>query len=372
LHLVGGFWISRIIRRLSGPHGFFLLNLVAGSLLVATVAPSSPYAILGLLSLATLLSLLATLTRFSQATAWQRAALASSSIGGFVMLMLPLFLLISQLPILPPFFRCWAVLGSCGPWPSACCGPWPASYYSVINALMLAGIGSVIAALLYSLNSRRYIISTSLSGLSAGVFFTTISSTQLPVMVELLAVPTLAGILFMVRHAVGRGEMKASALGRKTRFLTKRVTIILLLVILVGGTIGFLWGFDTEAVQSLQVACIDWNSNGALTIGMLNPSHLPIHTVLNVTYIYENPAAVWLGIESMQIPAHTTGYFRFSFESSLPNATLSGTTFDASSDSFMASFNQRFSPLMYGREQTPGGPPLPTCTNSVNLPQHDF
>src|SRR5207247_10373540 len=124
----------------------------------------------------------------------------------------------------------------------------------------------------------------------------------LPALWDLLAVPSLACILFMVRHAFRRGEMKASALGLKASFLTKRVTIILLLVILVGGTIGFLWGFDTAAVQSLQVACIDWNSNGALTIGMLNPSHLPIHTVLNVTYIYEYPAAFWLGMYTVEIP----------------------------------------------------------------------
>ena len=351
--------ISGAITRIWSPLGFFMLNLVAGSLLVAAVAPPSLYAVLGLLSLATLFSLLATLSRYSQGVVWERAALVSSSIGGFAMLMVPLFLLISQLSILHPFFSCWAVLFGCGPWP----GP----YYSIINRLMLTGIGSAFAALLYAMDSRGHIISAFVSGFSVWIFFNTISSTQISALAYLLTAPTVVGIVLMVRHVVGRARTRPPLPVKATRFIVKRMMIILLLAILVSGAVGCLWGLDTEAVESVQIACLTgWDGGATLTLGLLNPSYLPVRSGWNVTYTYSNPPAVRSDWESMQIPGHTTGYLLFSFEPTPPNATLSGTTFDASYESFMASFNQHFSPTMYaGHAQPPGESSLPPCTSSV-------
>src|SRR5213083_1772192 len=132
--------ISTAIRNIPAPLSFFILVLSAGIILVVAVAPPSAYATLGLLSLAGLFSFLTTMVRFSDACFRQRSALTLSFLGGYAVLLVPLFVISSDYPILPPESCSIASLHF------YCFGTPSSVYYSVIDRMCIAGVGSIFAA----------------------------------------------------------------------------------------------------------------------------------------------------------------------------------------------------------------------------------
>ncbi len=288
LSLLRALRIVHAIRRLQPAYGFFLLIMASGIPLIVTTSSSSPYETLALLSLWALFIFFLTTARFSEGSHRERAAFVVSFAGGFLMLLVPLYAVLSRPLVLSPRGCVDVFLGYA-------CGTLASDYYSTINLLMLAGIGALMASLLYALHSRAYIISIPVLLFSAGVFLVTVLSTQLPTPTIFLCGLSPAGGLLMVTRArrdrkLLGGETRPRFSGQIIKVLTKPVATVIILAILVMGTVGGLWGYASEAAGSVQVTCqsLSLNPGPAAdgTVGLRNPSYVPLDGVWKITYAY--------------------------------------------------------------------------------------
>ncbi len=297
--------IVQAIGRLQPAYGFFLLIIVSGIPLIVTTSSSSPYETLALLSLWALFSFFLTTTRFSEGSHRERAAFVVSFVGGFLMLLVPVYAVLSRYPILPP--------GGCVDWYLGyyCGGTLASDYYSTINFLMLAGIGALMASLLYALHSRAYIISGPVLLASAGVFLVTVFSTHLSVLIASFCGLSAAGGLLMVtrprqdRKQLG-GDTRPRFSGQIIKVLTKPVATVIILTILIMGTVGGLWGYASEAAGSVQVTCqsLSLNPGPAAdgTVRLRNPSYVPLDGVWKITYTYTREHLVFSDTEAFHLP----------------------------------------------------------------------
>src|SRR5712691_1381486 len=286
--------------------------MASGIPLIVTTSSSSPYETLALLSLWALFIFFLTTARFSEGSHRERAAFIVSFAGGFLMLLVPLYTVLSRYPVLPPGYCVDFNLGYY-------CGTLASDYYSTINLLMLAGIGALMASLLYALHSRAYIISIPLLLFSAGVFLVTVLSTQLPMpTIFLCGLSPAGGLLMVTRHGKRHSEdMKPAFPGQIIKVLTKPVATVIILAILIMGTVGGLWGYASEAAGSVQVPCENMSLNPAIarngTVGLRNPSYSPRDGVWKITYTYNYSGSqiAFSDTEAFHIPPQGTIYVSF-------------------------------------------------------------
>ncbi len=262
--------------------------MVSGIPLVLVTPSSSPYETLAFFSLWALFTLFLTTALFWEGSNIERTAFILSFSGGYLMLLVPIYVVLSRYPIVP--------LGSCADfYPSLgyACGGTPASeYYSYVNLLTLAGMSAVTGSLLYATHRRAYIISVPVGLLSWGFFLFTALPTEIPLVIPLLCSPAAAGgflNLKWVRRKHG-GEPEQGSLGQMFKVLTRGGAAVVMLTILATGVIGGLWGYATQAAGSVQVSCEKYSFYDAIalngTVELRNPSYLPLDGVWEITYTY--------------------------------------------------------------------------------------
>ncbi len=284
-----------------------------------------------------------TMVRFSDACFRQRSALTLSFLGGYAVLLVPLFVISSDYPILPPESCSIASMHF------YCFGTPSSVYYSVIDRMCIAGVGSIFAAMLYAIYTRAYLLSAAIIGISAWLYLNTISSTLLPGWMVLISAPIVAGIILTTGQVLDRARPMSAVRGRMSRVLSRPTTAVLLLMILAGGTASGLWGLGTEAIDSLEVTCTTgWDGGPALTLGLSNPSFGPVSLLWKVIYNYSNSQLHRSDTESIEVAAHSVAFLRFNFGPPPLNATLSGSTFDVTYASLLAAIHRRFVPVQYG------------------------
>ena len=294
--------------------------MASGIPLIVRTSSSSPYETLALLSLWALFIFFLTTARFSEGSHRERAAFVVSFAGGFLMLLVPLYAVLSRPLVLSPRGCVDVFLGYA-------CGTLASDYYSTINLLMLAGIGALMASLLYALHSRAYIISIPVLLFSAGVFLVTVLSTQLPTpTIFLCGLSPVGGLLMVTRARRDRkllgGETRPRFSGQIIKVLTKPVATVIILAILVMGTVGGLWGYASEAAGSVQVPCENMSLNPAIarngTVGLRNPSYIPVDGVWKITYTYNYSGSriAFSDMKAFHIPPQSTIYVSFGFAGS--------------------------------------------------------
>ena len=299
--------------------GFFLVFTALGVTLVAILGRAAPYLALSLFGFWELFSLFLTVLRFTDGSRWQRSSFAVSFIGGFLMLLTPLMVVLSQSPL-------FSAQGcqQFGPGPSQyyCYGA-PirdySEYYSGINEMVLVGAVAVFGSMMYAIHSRVRILSGVLLLSSSAAFVYVILPTQLPLVYTFVSALTATGGLFVL--ALGRTseiEVTRQFAGGIFKVLNKWVAIAVLLVVLLPSVVGGLWGYANEAANSVLVTCDTFSENVGIavnqTVGMMNPSYLPLSAVWKITYNYTQ-GLVYKDSESFDMPAHGTVYPRFTFAS---------------------------------------------------------
>src|SRR2546428_810263 len=195
-----------------------------GVLLVAAMDPSSLFETLGLVSLATLFGLLVTLARFSKALLWERMVFTLSFVGGYLMLIATILVISFRYPVNPAGgceftfagYYCWGL---------------PINvYYSTVNVMLLSGVASVCASLLYAMYHRGYLVSVPILISAAWFFVTTSSSIQFSPL-SLLGTPACAsGLLILVRRVTK--SRKFSFPEQIVSAVTRRTVGVILLMIL--------------------------------------------------------------------------------------------------------------------------------------------
>lgn len=329
--------------------------MASGIPLIVTTSSSSPYETLALLSLWALFIFFLTTARFSEGSHRERAAFIVSFAGGFLMLLVPLYTVLSRYPVLPP--------GGCGDWYLGyyCLGTLASDYYSTINLLMLAAIGALMASLLYALHSRAYIISIPVLLLSGGVFLVTVLSTQLPMpTIFLCGLSPVGGLLMVTRARRDRkllgGETRPRFSGQIIKVLTKPVATVIILAILIMGTVGGLWGYASEAAGSVQVTCqsLSLNPGPAAdgTVGLRNPSYVPLDGVWKITYTYTGEHLVFSDTKAFHIPPQGTIYVSFGFAGSGQRQTLSGQEQSLSGPVLITTFERHYNILIWSFDKT--------------------
>jgi len=235
--------ILKAIRSLSAARVFFLLMTLDGVLLVAAMDPSSLFETLGLVSLATLFGLLVTLARFSKALLWERMVFTLSFVGGYLMLIATILVISFRYPVNPAGgceftfagYYCWGL---------------PINvYYSTVNVMLLSGVASVCASLLYAMYHRGYLVSVPILISAAWFFVTTSSSIQFSPL-SLLGTPACAsGLLILVRRVTK--SRKFSFPEQIVSAVTRRTVGVILLIILDAGIIIGFWGIPAEMAGSV-------------------------------------------------------------------------------------------------------------------------
>src|SRR3989475_7848025 len=158
-----------------------------------------------------------------------------SLVGGYLMLIATILVISFRYPVNPAGgceftfagYYCWGL---------------PINvYYSTVNVMLLSGVASVCASLLYAMYHRGYLVSVPILISAAWFFVTTSSSIQFSPL-SLLGTPACAsGLLILVRRVTKSRkfsfpEQIVSAVTRRT------VGVILLIILDAGILIGF-WGF---------------------------------------------------------------------------------------------------------------------------------
>jgi hypothetical protein len=281
---------------------------LAGTSLLASLAPSPFPGTLGLLVLATGFSLLLTAARFSQCHLRQKISFILSFIGGYLMLLTPILVIVTQYQILRQ--------GSCELLYFYGWGTPVAVYYSVVNRLAVAGIAAVLASLLYALFRRAYLLSIPILGFATWLFYTTLSSTQLPTATLFLSAPVAIGCILIIVESIARSikSEKPQFPGQITDALTTQGVVVVISIILVLGAFSGLWAYAGEAPREVWVhensTPGDWFAGNGFarneTISLTNPSYLPIDGVWMMSYNYTGPRLVQSDTESFHIPGHGT------------------------------------------------------------------
>ncbi len=181
---------------------------------------------------------------------------------------------------------------------------------------------------------------------------------QIPVFIALLCSPAVAGGILTIasgRRRLG-GESRPRHPRQILRTLTKPVTVVIVLTILTSGMIGSLWGYATQTDISVQVSCKTMSLNPAIaqngTVGVRNPSYLPLDGFWKITYTYNYSGSqfVFSDTESFHIPPEGTTYVSFGFAGSGQHPftdTLITTVYDRHYRVLLWSFDQTTS-LYFG------------------------
>jgi hypothetical protein len=252
--------ILKPTRNLSAAHVFFLLVTLDGVLLVAAMAPSTLSETLGLVSLAILFGFLLTLARFSEGLVWERIAFTLSFLGGYLMLIATILVISFQYPINPA--------GSCAfTFAGYYCWGMPITvYYLTIDVMLLSGIASVSASLLYASYHRGYLVSVPILISAACLFLTTASSIQFSPL-GLLGIPAGAsGLLILVRRVTKIGKLSFPE--QIITVVTRRTLNVILLTVLAAGTISGLRGLSVEANNDVNNLSSDSNVSVGLRLDL--------------------------------------------------------------------------------------------------------
>ena len=225
------------------------------------MAPSSLFEALGLVSLATLFAFLVTLARFSKAPLWDRMVFTLSFVGGYLMLIATLLVISFHYPINPA--------GGCEfTFAGYYCRGLPISvFYSTVNVMLLSGMASVCASLLYATYHRGYLVSVPILISAAWLFVTTGSSIQF----SPLGLPGMAaggsGLLILVRRVTKSGRLSFPE--QIVSVVRRRTMAVILLTVLVAGTISGLWGLSVEATNNVNNLSSDSNLSVGVRLDLL-------------------------------------------------------------------------------------------------------
>ena len=305
----------RALADINPAQRFLLVMTMLGVVLVAGLEWMSPYVALPLFGLWELFSFFLTTLRFTDGSGWQRSSFAISFIGGFLMMLLPVAVVLFQAPLFPPG-GCFQVESSVR---YVCWGTPIGDYYTTINEMILVGGVAVFGGLTYMVHQRLRIASATLLLSASVVFPLVILETQLPLVYALVSALTAIGGVFVLAFRRGTGARPTQPFaGEIFKVLTRRLGISVLLVVLLLGVVGGLWGYVNEATGGVGFVCDTPSANIGFaqneTVGVTNPSFVPLHAVWKVTYNY-TMGLVYTDTESFDIPARGTAYPRFAFAS---------------------------------------------------------
>ena len=254
-----------------------------------------------------------TTLRFARGAKRERASFAVSFVGGYLMLLIPIIVAFSGSPVLPP--------GGCLQFRYSvayyCWGTPIGEYYAVINQMTIVGGIAVVGSLIYAVHPRGRLPSGILL-LSAPVAFSVIVlSTLLSWVFALVSLSSAAGGLLILSLRTTTSPPTVESFGGNVlKVLPRRMGVAILLLILLVGVFGGVWGYASEAATSVRVCAP--SLPGAVstyneTVGVNNPSYLPLHAVWKITYNYTQ-GSVNTDTESFEIPPHSTAYPRFTLQ----------------------------------------------------------
>ena len=192
-------------------------------------------------------------------------------------------------------------------------------YYSRINEMILVGGLAVFGTVTYAIHSRGRVLSGILLLFTSAVFPLLILSTQLPLEYALVSSLTATGgVLALSFDETTRVPVVQRFAGQIFSVLTRRVVVVVFLVVLIPGLVGSLWGYANETAASVWVTCeTSYESVGFAhneTVGVTNPFFFPLHATWKITYDYTQ-GLVYSDTVSFYIPAHGSAYPHFAFAS---------------------------------------------------------
>jgi len=329
-----------------------LLWTLSGGLLAWTLAPSSLFEGLGVLSLWGLIGVFTVVLVNARLSRALRFALQFSFIGAYGMLLVPVLSPVSPYHVLP-VLSCSYGAGLSYP----CSGPQIQLYYDSVNTMMLAGTTTASASLLYGLFPRLHRVwGAFLVGAGPVFFLAGISiGLSVPANLAIASITMLSGLFVAVVRPdawevePGRGPL----LRRVVDILRDRAGGVLLLIVIFLGATSAVWAYSSEAVDGLQVVCESdhlMGKNLIREIGVYNPTLPTVKSLWKITYDYATFGGghvLFSDVESFQVPGHATAYSYFTFSNwGVLDGNLTGAVtevYDRQYDVMLWSFNQNAS-----------------------------